>query len=35
VNIFHEADWPAIISFLKPRIMALDEFWEIAKNVIE
>jgi hypothetical protein len=35
VNIFHEADWPAIISFLKPRIMALDEFWEIAKSVIE
>jgi hypothetical protein len=35
VNIFNEADWPAIISFLKPRIMALDEFWEIVKDIME
>jgi hypothetical protein len=35
VNIFNEADWPAIISFLKPRILALDEFWEMVKGVVE
>jgi hypothetical protein len=35
VNIFSEADWPAIISFLKPRILALDEFWGMVKDVIE
>ena len=32
VNVFRESDWPAIISFLKPRIMALDEFWEQVKD---
>jgi Domain of unknown function (DUF4268) len=32
VNIFNKADWPAIISFLKPRIMALDEFWDQVKD---
>jgi hypothetical protein len=32
VNIFREEDWPAIISFLKPRIMALDEFWQLVKD---
>lgn len=26
-NIYKEEDWPAIISFLKPRLMALDAFW--------
>ncbi len=32
VNIFNEADWSAIISFLKPRIIALDNFWEMVKD---
>jgi hypothetical protein len=32
VNIFNEANWPAIISFLKPRIIALDNFWELVKD---
>ena len=32
VNIFNEADWPAIISFLKPRMIALDQFWHLAKD---
>lgn len=32
VNILNEADWPAIISFLKPRLLALDEFWEQVKD---
>ena len=32
VNIFNEADWPAIISFLKPGMIALDQFWHLAKD---
>ncbi|OSZ77691.1 hypothetical protein CAP36_15100 [Chitinophagaceae bacterium IBVUCB2] len=35
VNVFNENDWPAIISFLKPRIIALDEFWYTAKDILE
>jgi hypothetical protein len=35
VNIFNENDWPAIISFLKPRMLALDQFWEQVKNMFE
>jgi hypothetical protein len=31
VNIFKPEDWPAIISFLKPRIIALDAFWSMAR----
>ena len=31
VNIFRNEDWPAIISFLKPRIIALDGFWSMVK----
>lgn len=27
VNVLNKADWPAIISFLKPRLIALDTFW--------
>jgi len=32
VNILKENDWPAIISFLKPRIIALDKFWILVKD---
>lgn len=32
VNILNESDWPAIISFLKPRIIALDKFWMMVKD---
>lgn len=32
VSIMNEADWPAIIGFLKPRIIALDSFWETVKD---
>ncbi|MEO6611868.1 MAG: DUF4268 domain-containing protein [Chitinophagaceae bacterium] len=35
VNIFREEDWPAIISFLKPRIIALDGFWQLVKDGFE
>lgn len=31
VSVFNRNDWPALISFLKPRIIALDEFWSDAK----
>ena len=31
VNIFHNEDWPAIISFLKPRIIAMDAFWNMVR----
>jgi hypothetical protein len=33
VSIFNEKDWPAIISFLKPRIIALDSFWMQVKDL--
>ena len=32
VSVFNNDDWPAIISFLKPRLIALDSFWSLAKN---
>lgn len=35
VNIFRKEDWPAIISFLKPRLIALDEFWTDAQHGFE
>jgi len=35
VSIFNQEDWPALISFYKPRIIALDEFWSTAKYVFE
>jgi len=35
VNIFKQNDWPEIISFFKPRIIALDAFWSNAKHVFE
>ncbi|WP_207421447.1 DUF4268 domain-containing protein [Desertivirga brevis] len=35
VNVFNKNDWPALISFFKPRILALDEFWSDAKYSFE
>ena len=35
VSILNQSDWPAIISFLKPRIIALDAFWEMVKDGFE
>ena len=32
VSIFNTGDWSAIISFLKPRMLALDEFWNMVKD---
>lgn len=31
VSVYKKDDWPLIISFLKPRIMALDKFWNEVK----
>lgn len=35
VNVMDENDWSAIISFLKPRIIALDRFWSNVKYGFE
>jgi len=35
VSVFNQQTWPAIIAFLKPRIIALDEFWTDVKPVFE
>jgi hypothetical protein len=35
VNIFNKEDWPQLISFFKPRIIALDEFWSSARYGFE
>jgi hypothetical protein len=35
VSIYRKEDWPALISFFKPRIIALDEFWSNAKYSFE
>ncbi|MBF9254591.1 DUF4268 domain-containing protein [Pontibacter sp. 172403-2] len=35
VNVFDRNDWPALISFFKPRIIALDAFWSDARYTFE
>jgi hypothetical protein len=35
LSIFKKEDWPELISFFKPRIIALDEFWSSAKYAFE
>lgn len=35
VNVFKQEDWPKIISFLRPRIIALDGFWNEVKDGFE
>jgi hypothetical protein len=35
VHVFNKADWPALISFFKPRLVALDEFWSLVKPGFE
>lgn len=30
-NVNNKEDWPAIISFFKPRLIALEEFWTLAR----
>ena len=31
-NVYHSADWPAMIAFFKPRMIALDEFWSVVSH---
>ena len=35
VSIFKKESWPDLISFFKPRIIALDEFWSMVKYGFE
>lgn len=35
LSIFNQQYWPTLISFLKPRIIALDQFWTDVKPVFE
>ncbi|MCB0562927.1 MAG: DUF4268 domain-containing protein [Phaeodactylibacter sp.] len=35
VSIFRQEEWPQLISFFKPRIIALDEFWSMGKYHFE
>jgi hypothetical protein len=35
INVMEKEDWPKIITFLKPRIIALDEFWDNVKPGFE
>jgi|SRR6188768_3913048 hypothetical protein len=35
VNVCNNNDWPAMISFLKPRVIALDQFWNLVKEEFE
>lgn len=35
VSVFKKEDWPAMISFFKPRMIALDNFWSSAKYAFE
>lgn len=34
-NLFNRDDWPALISFFKPRLIALDAFWTDAQLAFE
>jgi len=35
VSIYNRSDWPQLISFFKPRIIALDEFWSVCQYSFE
>lgn len=35
VSILRKEDWPALVSFLKPRLIALDAFWSEARYFFE
>jgi hypothetical protein len=35
ISVFNKEQWPELISFFKPRIMALDSFWENARYTFE
>ncbi len=35
LSLMRKDDWPALISFFKPRILALDKFWSETKYALE
>ncbi|WP_400193589.1 DUF4268 domain-containing protein [Hymenobacter sp. B81] len=35
VNLFSRDDWPQLISFFKPRLLALDEFWSTGQYAFD
>jgi len=35
VSIYNRNEWPQLISFFKPRIIALDEFWSVGQYSFE
>jgi hypothetical protein len=35
VSVFQKNDWAELISFFKPRIISLDEFWSLTKYAFE
>ena len=35
VSVFNQQHWPDLISFFKPRMILLDEFWDNVKPVFE
>jgi hypothetical protein len=35
ISIYNQQHWPELISFLKPRIIALDQFWVDVKPIFE
>ncbi|PST83212.1 DUF4268 domain-containing protein [Pedobacter yulinensis] len=35
VSVFNRSDWPALISFFKPRMLVLDAFWTDAQYSFE
>ncbi len=35
VSVFKQEDWPALIQFFKPRLLALDAFWSEARYAFE
>ena len=32
VSVFNKDNWPTLISFFKPRMIALDEYWSLVKD---
>lgn len=34
-SISNKSDWPVLISFFKPRMIALDEFWSVGQYSFE
>lgn len=35
VNVFNKEDWPKLISFFKPKMIALDDFWYDVKDTFD